>query len=167
MQADQRALFAGWAFIFLLLCAIVIAGHFHWGTGTCGLTLLNATEYEAAPEYAGCREATKDRFLPDVGAWWYYWRLAQPTFTSRTFVWVSYTIHQCATWWTLYIMQSSRPKYSRSLRWYNVQLLLVHGVFHLLHLLQTHTTYDGLHGDVSFQSSQASVIILLAMEPHP
>ena len=39
----------------------------------------------------------------------------------------------------------------------------VHGFFHGLHLVQTHTTYDGLHGDVSFQSSQASVIALLGV----
>ena len=42
-------------------------------------------------------------------------------------------------------------------------MLAVHAFFHLLHLVQTHTTYDGLHGDVSFQSSQASVIALLGI----
>ena len=163
MQQDQAQFVVGWAFLFVLLGAIVLAGHLHWGTSTCGLTLINATEYALRPEYAGCREATRSRFLPDVGAWWYYWRLAQPTVTSRTFVWCSYTIHQISTWWLQYRMQSSLPKYSTSLRWYNVQMFLVHAVFHGLHLLQTHTTYDGLHGDVSFQSSQASVIVLLAV----
>ena len=88
-RQDHLALFGGWAFLVLLLGAIVLAGHLHWGTGTCGLTLLNATEYAAAPEYAGCRELTRDRFLPDVGAWWYYWRLAAPTVTSRTFSWLT------------------------------------------------------------------------------
>ena len=39
-------------------------------------------------------------------------------------------------------------RYSSSLRSFNFQLLAIHGFFHLLHLVQTHTTYDGLHGDV-------------------
>lgn len=91
---DTVAASIGIAFLIVLLGLIVLTGHMHWGSGTCGLTLLNATEYEEAPEYAGCREATRNRFLPDQGGWWYYWRLAQPTITSRTFVWASYTIHQ-------------------------------------------------------------------------
>lgn len=78
--------------------------------------------------------------------------------------------HQAAAWGTqLYAQRQFRsetppePTYSPSLRKFNVIMLAVHGFFHALHLLQTHTTYDGLHGDVSFQSSQVSVIVLLGV----
>jgi hypothetical protein len=39
--------------------------------------------------------------------------------------------------------------------------LAVHAVFHALHLVQTHTTYDGLAPDTPEASSQGSVIMLL------
>ena len=90
--------------------------------------------------YSGCRLETAHRFLPDQGGWWYYWRLPISTPTTRTFVWVSYATHQISAWWTQYAAQSSNPGYSPKLRWFNVQLLAIHGLFHLLHLLQTHTT---------------------------
>lgn len=86
------------------------------------------------------------------------------------FVWFSYIAHQVAAWLTQYYAQArmknedgEAPKYSTTLRRFNFQMLAVHGFFHGLHLVQTHTTYDGLHGDVSFQSSQASVIALLGV----
>ena len=90
--------------------------------------------------YSGCRLETAHRFLPDQGGWWYYWRLPISTPTTRTFVWVSYATHQISAWWTQYAAQSSNPGYSPKLRWFNVQLLAIHGLFHILHLLQTHTT---------------------------
>ena len=50
---------------------------------------------------------------------------------------------------------------STKLRWYNWALIGTTYLFHLLHLVQTHTTYDATAKDVIIQSSQASVIMML------
>ena len=112
--------------------------------------------------YSGCRLETAHRFLPDQGGWWYYWRLPISTPTTRTFVWVSYATHQISAWWTQYAAQSSNPGYSPKLRWFNVQLLAIHGLFHLLHLLQTHTTCAAA---AQFRRAQFGAILLSAAHP--
>ena len=158
------AVMGGVLFLILTLVLVVILAWVHWGTGMCFLNngagfvprVPDASAWDALSEaaklvsnvnqtaygfgYSGCRLETAHRFLPDQGGWWYYWRLPISTPTTRTFVWVSYATHQISAWWTQYAAQSSNPGYSPKLRWFNVQLLAIHGLFHLLHLLQTHTT---------------------------
>lgn len=51
--------------------------------------------------------------------------------------------------------------YVSKLRWYNWALVGVTGLFHILHLVQTHTTYDATAKDVVIQASQGSVIMML------
>lgn len=178
LLSSYAALWLGVSFLVMLNALIVLCAHLHWADDSGGVCVLgdvtNSTEYATIPNYAGCRQGSSSRFLPDQGAWWYYWRLPEPTVASRLFVWASYVCHQTAAWTHQYHTQKrmmaepEQTRYSPTLRPFNVQQMAIHAFFHLLHLLQTHTTYDGLHGDVSFQSSQASVIaligVVLAME---
>ena len=80
-----------------------------------------------------------------------------------------YAIHQLAHWALIWCAQADREKiiqrkeeiYTDKLRWYNWAMIGVTYLFHLLHLVQTHTTYDATAKDVVIQSSQASVIMML------
>ena len=51
------------------------------------------------------------------------------------------------------IIYSNRSK----LKWYNWASLAVNAVFHILHLVQSHWTYDGISQDVSLSSSQVNL----------
>lgn len=102
-------------------------------------------------------------FLPDTGAAWYYWQLPHPTIWTRASVWTLYVAHQVTIWGLIYYAQKQRPKYSQGLHNFNVWSLAANAIFSVLHLLQTHITYDGLAQDVSIYSSQGSVIILLVL----
>lgn len=48
------------------------------------------------------------------------------------------------------------------LKWYNWASLAVNAVFHILHLVQSHWTYDGISQDVSLSSSQVTFNIIEA-----
>ena len=178
---DHIARLAGISFLVGLLALIVLVAHLHWADGqlVC-FSATNATQYnlpgpytvgddDGVGGYAGCRAGTAARFLPDQGAWWYYWRLPNPTAGSRIFVWTCYILHQFSAWavqWRAQKAMLALPeaeRYSTSLRPFNYHMLALHAGFHVLHLIQTHTSYDGLHGDVSFQASQVSVIALLGV----
>lgn len=54
-------------------------------------------------------------------------------------------------------------RYHSELKWYNRVSLLANALFYVLHLIQTHITYDATAQDVTEASSQASVILLLVM----
>lgn len=86
---------------------------------------------------------------------------------SRALVWTCYIVHQCIIWGITYLAQVREhhkdTKYHNELKWYNTWSLIVNGIFYIIHLIQTHLTYDGLAQDVSESSSQASVIVLLVM----
>jgi hypothetical protein len=99
--------------------------------------------------------------LPDQGASWYYWRLAQPTVWSRATAWVLYLLHQFAAWGLIFYAQTRVKRYVAGLHPVNVVALAVNAGFIGLHFVQTHIWYDGLAQDVSIFSSQASVIVLL------
>jgi hypothetical protein len=99
--------------------------------------------------------------LPDQGASWYFWKLAEPTFWSRATSWGFYLMHQLSLWGMIYYAQTRIRRYSDGLRPFNLMALGVNAFFVLLHLLQTHLWYDGLAQDVSIWSSQGSVIVLL------
>jgi len=97
---------------------------------------------------------------PDRGPWWYFWRLAEPTFLSRASAWIGYGLHQISLWIVL-ILLARKPAVPGRVSPLNVAALLVNLFFVLLHILQTHLFYDGLAQDVPVWTSQWSVIIML------
>ncbi len=99
--------------------------------------------------------------LPDAGASWYYWQLAEPTFWSRATAWGGYLLHQFASWGLIYYAQTRVKRYTSGLHPVNVVALAVNALFVVLHFIQTHIWYDGLAQDVSIFSSQGSVILML------
>jgi hypothetical protein len=99
--------------------------------------------------------------LPDTGAAWYYWRLAQPTFWSHATAWGFYLAHQLTIWGLIYYAQTRVKRYTTGLHPVNIAALAANAFFIILHFAQTHIWYDGLAQDVSIFSSQGSVIIML------
>ena len=109
MQAWLARL-AGIGFLVVLLGFAVLAAHLHWAEDSTLLCFeaTNISSYNLPGPYtpgdlhgggySGCRAGTSSRFLPDQGAWWYYWRLPVPTVGSRLFVWACYILHQFAAW---------------------------------------------------------------------
>ncbi len=85
----------------------------------------------------------------------------QATAGTRILVWALYVAHQVSVWALIWLAQTETHEYSDDLRWFNFASLAVNALFHLLHLAQTHWTYDGLAQDAHESSSQASVIMLL------
>ncbi len=85
---------------------------------------------------------------------------------TRFFPWICYLTHQLSFWVVLYLAQLDKQltpgkKYTTTLTKYNWIMLGLNVFFHLLHLVQTHTTYDPLAQDMTVSSAQASVIMLL------
>ena len=109
---------------------------------------------------AGARLASVPH-LPDSGAAWYYWRLAEPTFWSRATAWGFYLAHQLVHWGLIYHAQTRVKRYVGGLHPVNVAALAANAGFILLHFFQTHIWYDGLAQDVSIFTSQGSVIVML------
>jgi len=114
---------------------------------------------------------TADRMDPKrtgaAASGWYYWKLPRVDVTpgTRAFAWILYAAHQAAVWAALYYAQATDTKYappntSYAYTWW---MLLVNAIFHVLMLVRTHTTYDGLAQDVSEASSQGSVILMLVL----
>ena len=99
--------------------------------------------------------------LPDIGASWYEWKLPEPTWWTRAVVWTMYLAHQLTLWGLIWWAQTRRPSYGAGLHRVNVIALAANAGFVLLHVLQTHWTYDGLAQDVSIWSSQGAVIVML------
>lgn len=99
--------------------------------------------------------------LPDQGASWYYWILPEPTFGTRAVAWGLYAAHQAASWATIWYAQTRVRRYTNGLHPVNVVALAIHAAFILIHVVQTHLTYDGLAQDVSIWSALGSVAILL------
>lgn len=102
--------------------------------------------------------------LPDAGASWYYWQLPYPTGFSRALVWSGYILHQLVVWLFLITFQKKGTITERS-KGLRLQFIffLVNLLFVLLHLLQTHISYDGLAQDVPIWTSQGSVIVMLVL----
>ncbi len=101
---------------------------------------------------------------PDIEIpFWYPWVSAEPTVWTRISVWGGYTLHQVTVWGLIYYAQRNNTKYSNKLHAVNVWALLANAAFIGFHFVQTHIWYDGLALDVSEQSSQWSVILLLVI----
>lgn len=122
-------------------------------------------------------------FAPTTGI-----RQCLPTFQAKA-AWLLYIAHQLFSWGILYWQQRALSKngfavrvdgwcsnpgaadsgagegewcgFGSSVAASHVVALVGNGVFILLHVLKTHTSYDGLALDVSEASSQISVILLL------
>lgn len=105
------------------------------------------------------------QFAPDTGASHYFWVLPDPTVWTRLVAWGCYAAHQLTLWGVIWYAQRQRDldRRSPSLHGFNIAALAANAFFVLLHLLQTHITYDGLAQDVSIWSSQASVVLLLVV----
>ncbi len=101
--------------------------------------------------------------LPDQGAAWYYWKLAEPTAMSRLSAWGFYLAHQFTLWGLIWYAQNRVKKYTAGLHRVNVIALAANALFVGLHFLQTQIWYDGLAQDVSIFSSQGSVIVMLVV----
>jgi hypothetical protein len=125
-----------------------------------GAVILFSFAYTALIWLLGERLASVPH-LPDQGASWYFWKLAEPTFWSRVSSWGLYLLHQLSLWGLIFYGQTRVRRYSEGLHPFNYLALGVNALFVLLHLLQTHLWYDGLAQDVSIWSSQGSVIVLL------
>lgn len=102
-------------------------------------------------------------FLPDAGGAWYFWKLPDPTLTTRLVAWGSYIAHQLAIWWLIYAAQTQQFKYTKGLHKINVLALAINAGFVLWHIVQTRVFYDGLAQDVSILTSLGSVAIMLML----
>ncbi len=100
-------------------------------------------------------------FLPDAGPSWYEWKLPDPTLWTRALAWGLYLAHQLTLWGLIWWAQTRRPVYGSGLHRLNVIALTANAGFVLLHVAQTHLSYDGLAQDVSIWSSQGAVIVML------
>jgi hypothetical protein len=92
---------------------------------------------------------------------WYLWQLGEPTFWTRATAWGGYIAHNLVIWWLIWKAQSSHPKYTSKLHWFNVYALAANAFFICLHLVQTTFWYDGLAQDTAEFTSQASVTLVL------
>lgn len=180
---DVVAWTVGMLFIFFIIGMSWVWGNAAGWYALSGYTYVNETDdgkIRFMDEPFGCNDTTiPGRSGTDCTSNWYFWKLPYDDVTtlSRAIVWLLYSLHQIFVWGLIYKAQlemspdfgrsgdeaKKTPKYSGRIRWFNVALLLVNGLFHVLHLVQTHWTYDGLAQDVAINSSQASVILLISL----
>ncbi|CAH1241666.1 Hypp6385 [Branchiostoma lanceolatum] len=165
----------GMVFITALMGAIYTLGNYRGWNAPNGFFYdeANTTRERFLPEPFVQEPGVKGRYWirgmePEIR--WYFWKLRPELVTpwTRLFVWVCYTVHQLLAWWLLYLAQVNKQsqkgkKYSTRLSKYNWAAVAVHTFFHLLHLAQTHLTYDATAQDVSIFSSQGSVIVALLL----
>ncbi|XP_077973639.1 uncharacterized protein LOC120337662 [Styela clava] len=176
MKQDAFALGGGLLFIIFLLGMTWMwgellnwkanSGYFHYEVNSSQQRLLpepdNTCNDTSFPGRSGqhCRQN------------WYYWKLPpnESTATTKAVVWLLYSLHQIFVWGLIYRCQltvnrnkveGKQQKYSSNLRWFNWSMLAVNALFHILHLIQTHTTYDGLAQQVAMSTSQSSVIMMM------
>ena len=105
--------------------------------------------------------SSADMFLPDQGNFWYYWKLAEPTFWTHFSAWTLYGLHQLSIWGLIAWAQRQRHRYTRTLHPVNLAALGCNLLFVCLHIAQTKLFYDGLAQDTPVVSSQMSVVFML------
>jgi hypothetical protein len=106
----------------------------------------------------------RQTLLPDSGPAWYYWKLPAFGLWAAITLWVCYALHQILCWFFIYkLQQEKRSLQKDKISKYNAALLIVNGIFIVLHLLQTRLFYGGLAQYVSVASSQYSVIVMLVL----
>jgi len=181
IRQDIIAWVIGMLFIFLIIGLSWVWGAADGWYALSGYTYVNVTNagiLRFMDEPIGCNDTTiPGRSGTDCTANWYFWKLPYDDITTltRAIVWLCYALHQIFIWGLLYKAQLEKSpyynktgdkpikKYSTKLSWYNFALLAVNGLFHVLHLVQSHWTYDGLAQDVAINSSQASVVLLISL----
>jgi len=170
-----------WAVSILFVIAVLIAmwiwgDNVNWGAQS-GYGYNGTGRFDTEPY--GCNDTSEPgRYgLPDCTSSWYFWKLPSDKITklSRATMWVMYSFHQIFLWVIIYKAQQENTqeyrkengikgtKYGSKLKWYNWASLAVNAVFHILHLVQSHWTYDGISQDVSLSSSQSSVILMISL----
>ena len=89
---------------------------------------------------------------------WYFWQLPEGTrqlLASQTTAWLLYALHQLSVWMTIFYAQKEYnanggfvesginralgPKYTRNLRRINYIALGLNALFHVLHVIHSHT----------------------------
>ncbi|NND54398.1 MAG: hypothetical protein HKN56_05435 [Gammaproteobacteria bacterium] len=133
----------------------VLPFRFWWGLLFCAFVM--GLIFAFAP-YSS---PTGAEFAPDLGNWWYYWQLKEPTVWTRLSAWVPYTLHIVSIWFLINYAKKARPKYVYGLHHFNLWALGVNAFFILLHIAQTKIFYDGLAQDVHEATSMGSVVIML------
>ncbi len=101
--------------------------------------------------------------LPDTGAAWYYWKLPSPELWATVSMWVLYAAHQITVWYMIYKISRAPYAPEGKISKLNMTLLILNGVFIVLHIVQSMIFYDGLAQFVPVMSSQGSVIVMLVM----
>jgi len=105
----------------------------------------------------------KVNFAVDTGFAHYFWKLPEPTTWTRITAWTGFLAHQLAIWALIWRAQRQNLAYTDGLHAINFYAFGINAFFVLLHLGQTHLTYDGLAQDVPVWSSQGAVILLLVI----
>jgi hypothetical protein len=175
--SQDWALFSyGIIFILLLVGAIFGLGWYRGWNAPSGYThnITITSQKRFLPEpYSD--EVDLYSYIPgrnssDSTGTWYYWKNkpSEVTQWTRLFVWLSYAGHQITAWAVLYLAQLKRienqeTKYTSDTTKYNWMFFALNVLFHILHLLQSHLTYDALAQDVTIVSSQCSVIMILVL----
>ncbi|XP_039266269.2 uncharacterized protein LOC120341774 isoform X1 [Styela clava] len=176
MRQDIIALGGGLLFIVFILGMMWLWGELVDWDAKSGYTHyeVNSSQDRLMSEPDGCNDTSiPGRSGNHCTSTWYYWKLPpdETSALTRAFVWTLYALHQIFIWGLIYRAQLTVTKkkyeekrgktYSTDLRWFNWSMLFVNALFHVLHLVQTHTTYDATAQDVSISTSQASVIMML------
>ena len=105
----------------------------------------------------------QETLLPDTGAAWYYWKLPEMSVWATVTAWTLYIAHQITVWYLIFKLKNQPVLTSDTISPLNLRLLILNGVFIVLHLVQTALFYDALAQQVPVISSQGSVIIMLVM----
>ncbi|CAH1793685.1 unnamed protein product [Owenia fusiformis] len=169
-REDVQYWLFGIIFILGFNASIYVAGHLRHWDATSGFTHnTSATSKDRfLPEPFIEEPGVKGRHGANADGRWYYWKLPpdQATVVTRLSVWLCYAGHQILIWWVIYQAQLSKSmdpgmtKYSSNVMNFNKKAVTINVLFHILHLLQTHVTYDATAQDVSVASSQSSVIMM-------
>ena len=158
----------------LIAATIIITGYLHWGIETC---IVNYGEgFVDEDYYSPCEQPylKTGRFVEDKGRDWYFWQETDHPWYASVINWTLFFIHLLSNWYILYKVQvtklrehgvngskNKRLTYSNELKWYNYYLFGINTFAYFIHLIVTHTIYDGLASDTFIASSQASVTFLV------
>ncbi|XP_077973172.1 uncharacterized protein LOC120337714 isoform X2 [Styela clava] len=171
---DILAWLLGMLFLTCMMAAMMVAGSKAGWNATSGYKHYNSSSsLRLMPEPEYCNETNiKGRHGNGCTGRWYYWKLPLDKITplSTAIIWLCYSAHQISLWITIFLAQSNKmkncretQKFGTKLHWYNWTLLTINALFFLIHLGQTHWTYDGLAQNVALASSEGSVILVLGL----
>ncbi|XP_077862578.1 uncharacterized protein LOC144344591 [Saccoglossus kowalevskii] len=170
-RQDIAVWLVGMSFVLALLVAMFTLGSMRgWhAPSPYDHNVTNSSKQRFLPEPFTEEPGVHGRYGTGRTGRWYYWKLPYDDISAltRLAVWLCYSCHQIFIWSILYWQQISKTqtvgetKYSSKMSKFNWASFGINVVFHIIHLVQTHLTYDGTAQDVSIASSQGSVIMLL------